>query len=199
MMKIGIMGGTFNPVHNAHIKLALSAYEELNLDKVLFMPSKKPPHKDNNVILSDEVRSDMIKLAIKPYNFFEFSDFELIRNTTTYTSETLELLDINDDNTYYFIMGADSFINILNWNRPEVIMKHAHIVVSVRDGIDTDKLEEHMRYLCKNYNAKISILHIGFMDISSTYIRNSIKEGKDISEFMPEEVEEYIKSNKLYV
>ncbi|MCR5607668.1 MAG: adenylyltransferase/cytidyltransferase family protein, partial [Lachnospiraceae bacterium] len=105
MMKIGIMGGTFNPVHNAHIKLALSAYEELNLDKVLFMPSKKPPHKDNNVILSDEVRSDMIKLAIKPYNFFEFSDFELIRNTTTYTSETLELLDINDDNTYYFIMG----------------------------------------------------------------------------------------------
>lgn len=90
--KIGIMGGTFNPIHLAHLQMASIAMEQKELDEVWFMPSKNPPHKDRQTILSEKIRSDMVRLAIKEEERFCFSDFELKRNGTTYTAETLELL-----------------------------------------------------------------------------------------------------------
>ena len=90
--KIGIMGGTFNPIHLAHLQMASVAMEQKELDEVWFMPSKNPPHKDRQTILSEKIRSDMVRLAIKEEERFCFSDFELKRNGTTYTAEILELL-----------------------------------------------------------------------------------------------------------
>lgn len=93
MKKIGIMGGTFNPVHNAHLIMAQAAYEQYGLDEVWFMPSKNPPHKDNRDIVSEEHRTRMIKSAIDAIPHFLFSDLELRREGITYTSDTVKLLD----------------------------------------------------------------------------------------------------------
>ncbi len=120
--KIGIMGGTFNPIHFAHLILAESAYEELNLDKILFMPSKKPPHKLNESIESDEHRIQMIQLAIKSNPHFDLSCVELEREGITYTADTLEELNRNyPQDEFYFIIGADSLFQIEDWWHPEQI------------------------------------------------------------------------------
>ena len=104
------MGGTFNPVHIAHISMAEAAYRQAKLDKVLFMPSKKPPHKQDINIISEKHREAMVKLAIRGIPYFEYSDFEFKREGTTYSAQTLELLcRQNPDDSYFFIMGGDSF------------------------------------------------------------------------------------------
>ena len=122
MKRIGIMGGTFNPIHSVHLIMAQVAYHQFHLDKVLFMPSKHPPHKDNSVIISDEHRTRMIQLAIDGNSNFEFSDLELKREVTTYTSDTLTYLtEKNPDTEYYFIIGGDSLEQLENWHKPEVI------------------------------------------------------------------------------
>ena len=106
MARIGIMGGTFNPIHNGHIKLADTAYKELSLDKIWFMPSKIPPHKDNSTIVDEQHRVNMINLAISDYDYFELSELELKREGTTYTSQTLEYLsEYYPDDIFYFIIG----------------------------------------------------------------------------------------------
>ena len=141
--KIGIMGGTFNPIHLAHLQMASIAMEQKELDEVWFMPSKNPPHKDRQTILSEKIRSDMVRLAIKEEERFCFSDFELKRNGTTYTAETLELLRKEyPDVSWYFIMGADSFFSFSNWYHPEVIAKDAVILTVSRDGVDGQKMQE---------------------------------------------------------
>ena len=131
-MRIGILGGTFNPIHLGHIELARTAYRELNLDKVWFMPSKNPPHKDNDSIASETDRVNMINLAIQDYDYFEVSDIELKREGITYTSDTLEYLQEKySEDTFYFIIGADSLINIEKWHRPDMLFRLTTFVVAV--------------------------------------------------------------------
>ena len=104
-MKVGILGGTFDPIHNAHIEIAKTALNQFNLDKVMIMPTPNPPHKDKNTITSNFHRINMIKLAILPYENIEFSDFEINMHDVTYTADTLYLLnELNPDIEYYFIL-----------------------------------------------------------------------------------------------
>ncbi len=199
MRKIGIMGGTFNPIHIAHLILAESTYDQLNLDKILIMPSKNPPHKIHENILSDEHRIQMILLAIENNPHFELSKMELERDGLTYTAETLEgLTKQYPEDEYYFILGADSLLQIEQWKDPEIIFQLSHIVAAGRDLLPRNEMVEQINHLTEKFDAIIHYLQIPNMDISSKSLRQSKKDGKSIRYYVPDKVEQYILEHQLY-
>lgn len=199
--KIGILGGTFNPIHKGHLVLALSAYEQYNLDVVWIMVSPAPPHKAGSDILDINKRIDMIKLAICDYrDKLEFSDYELKRDGYIYTAVTLTLLKNEyPDNEFYFIMGGDSLRDIEKWYMPQVIMEKAVILAAIRNDMDLKAISEQISYLKKKFGADIRPLKTENIPISSTVIRNNIKGNISVTDMLPLKVEEYIKNNRLYV
>lgn len=196
--KIGILGGTFNPIHNAHLAMAEVALQQGDLEEIWFMPSKNPPHKSNDEIVSELFRSSMIKLAILPRPHFIYSDYELQREGTTYTAETLKGLQKDyPDMEFSFIIGGDSFFNIEKWYHPEEILSGCRILAISRDGATTQQMLQHKDYLIQKYHANIQIVSMEQMDISSSQIRQAIKNGeKEIP--VPDHVAEYIRTNDLY-
>ena len=200
MSKVGIMGGTFNPTHLAHTEMAKVCLRQQDLDKILFMPSKNPPHKKDKSILPENERAVMVKLAVSEYDKFVFSDFELQRKGTTYTADTLRLLqEENPDDNYYFIMGADSLLYLDKWYRPQEILKRAVILAIGRDGSTPDELKEKRKELIKQYDkADIRFVHMRQMDISSSMIREGIAHGENMEKYLDKEVWNYINENGLY-
>ena len=198
--RIGIIGGTFNPIHLAHTEMAKVCLRQQGLDKILFMPSKNPPHKKDKSILPENERTVMVKLAVSEYDKFVFSDFELQRKGTTYTADTLRLLqEENPDDNYYFIMGADSLLYLDKWYRPQEILKRAVILAIGRDGSTPDELKEKRKELIKQYDkADIRFVHMRQMDISSSMIREGIAHGENMEKYLDKEVWNYINANGLY-
>lgn len=197
--KIGIMGGTFNPIHLAHLQMAYTAIEQKKLDEVWFMPSKNPPHKEHHMILSDKIRSDMVRLAIGEEERFFFSDFELKRDGTTYTAETLELLkEAYPEVSWYFIMGADSFFSFSTWYHPEVIAKDAVILAVSRDGVDEIRMKKQAKELTKRYHGQFCVLSMEQLAISSSEIRRKLKQGENVKQMLPDRVWKYIYKNHYY-
>lgn len=198
--KIGIMGGTFNPIHIAHISMAEAAYRQAGLDKVVFMPSKNPPHKQDISIIPEKHRKAMIKLAISGIPYFEYSGFEFEREGITYSANTLEILcKMHPENKYYFIMGGDSFFQIENWYMPEKIMEFTTLLVINRNGSNKEQLLVHSRSLKEKYNARVMFVDMPRMDISSSGIRKLISSGGNATRYLPLKVAEYIKDNKCYM
>jgi len=200
MKRIGIMGGTFDPVHNGHILLGKQAYTEYGLDEIWFMPSHIPPHKKDHHITESGDRINMLKLALKDIPYCVVSDFEMRREGNTYTARTLELLrEEYPDHRFYFIIGADSLFQIENWYHPEKVMALTSLLVSDREYEAGERsFEEQIAYLHDKYGADIQILHNSEVDIASADIRRRIAEGKDVTKDIPEEVEAYIKAHGLY-
>ena len=199
MRKVGIMGGTFNPIHIAHLILAEQAYEQYELDEILFMPSKRPAYKDLNEVIDEEYRQHMIELAIADHPCFQIDTMEFYREGNTYTADTLlELTKKNPDVAYYFIIGADSLFQLEHWWRPEVILSLATILAANREDKDDDLVNSKIEELTKTYNAQIHLLKIPQIDISSKMIRARIQDGKTIRYFVPKVVQDYIKQHNLY-
>lgn len=196
-MKIGIIGGTFNPIHLAHLYIAYEAKCQLNLDKIIFIPTGSPPHKKDMEILEASLRYNMVYEAIKNYEDFEISDYEIGKKGLSYTFETLEHFK-NDDNELYFITGADCLMDIEKWKYPEKIFKLCNFVVFNRAGYSKKNLRIQKEKIQQKFNTNITFLDIIDLEISSSIIRNRIKEGKRIDFFMPKEVLEYIITNNLY-
>ncbi len=198
MKKIGILGGTFNPIHNAHLAMAEAALHQGDLEEIWFMPSKNPPHKSNDEIVSESIRSSMIKLAILSKPHFIYSDYELQREGTTYTAETLKGLKKDyPEIAFSFIIGGDSFFSIEKWYHPEQILSECRILAISRDGATIQQMQQHKEYLTKQYQADIKIITMVQMDVSSSQIRQAIKNGaKDIP--VPKHVAQYIQANGLY-
>ncbi|MBS5948930.1 MAG: nicotinate-nucleotide adenylyltransferase [Clostridium sp.] len=196
-MKIGIIGGTFNPIHLAHLYIAYEAKYQLNLDKIIFIPTGSPPHKKDMEILEASLRYNMVYEAIKNYEDFEISDYEIEKKGLSYTFETLEHFK-NDDNELYFITGADCLMDIEKWKYPEKIFKLCNFVVFNRAGYSKKNLRIQKEKIQQKFNTNITFLDIIDLEISSSIIRNRIKEGKRIDFFMPREVLEYIITNNLY-
>lgn len=200
MSRIGIMGGTFNPIHFAHLILAESSYEELKLDKVLFMPSKKPPHKLNENIVSDDHRVCMLQLAIQDNPHFEVSCMELEREGITYTADTLrELNDNYPEDEFYFILGADSLYQIEDWWKPKEIFNLTNIVAAGRDHVTSQELTRQAAHLKELFGARIHLLNTPNMDISSKMLRQCLSNGKSIRYYVPDSVEQYIRTQNLYM
>lgn len=197
-MRIGILGGTFNPIHNAHLMLAENAYDELKLDKILFMPSGVSYLKNQIEIVSATQRIDMVKLAIKNNDHFELSTIETDRAGNTYTYVTLEEMRSYTNDDYFFIGGADILMNIENWKEPQRILNSCTLVIAPRDFLERDALIAKSKELTDKYNAKIILLNSANIDISSKMIRKRIEDDRSIKYYVPNEVEEYIYNNKLY-
>lgn len=199
--KVGIMGGTFDPVHIGHLILGENAWHQFNLETVLFMPSANPPHKrERTGRASVKERIDMVQLAISGNPHFELSLAEAYTENYCYTRETLERLKhLNPDTEYYFIMGADSLFSFENWKDPQRIMELCVIVAAVRDHVIPERFQNQIAYLKEKYHAKIETLSTPNIDISSHDIRRWLKTG-DISlrYYVPDKVITYIETNNLY-
>ena len=199
MMKIGIMGGTFNPIHNVHLLMAEEAARQFELDEVWFMPSKNPPHKKESDIVSAEHRSRMICHAIDGNPKFVFSDLELCREGTTYTSDTLEIIEReNPECKIYFILGGDSLREIETWHKPAFVMKHCHILAADREDETGKQLKEKAEELRETYKAKISFIKMPLIDISSSELRAQLQKGKSVDYRIPDAVMKYIRFHNLY-
>ena len=194
--KIGIMGGTFNPIHNGHLQLAMAAQDQVSLDQILFMPSGNSYMKRN--VLETQKRVDMVALAIARYPNFELSLIEAQKSGNTYTCETLKYLTAsNPDVQYYFIIGADILFQIEQWRNPEQIYQLAVLVCAVRDDYDFDAIQKKGNLL-KASGADIVYLNMPKSDISSTDIRAKVKSGFSIHGLVPPEVVHYIEQEHLY-
>lgn len=200
MKKIGIMGGTFDPIHYGHLIIAENAAEQFSLDHIFFMPTGHSPHKDDNTILSAEKRCEMISLAIKDNKKFSLSLYEVHSNMVNYTYQTLEAFTKEYRNTeLYFILGADSLFNLKSWVHPERILNSCTILAAVRDEIDKDELRNKIEDLAEEYSASIFPLSTPNFDVSSQDIRKRAAALRTIKYMVPGEVERYILINKIYL
>ena len=203
MHKIGILGGTFDPIHNGHMYMARAACDELGLDRVLIIPAGKPYFKGN--ITPYEMRCDMVKAAISDYGYkegqdglFEISYLESDTDKPTYTYETLGRLHENlSDSEFYFICGTDVFDSIGSWKRPEEVLEMAIICVFARSS---DVISEESALTLKRIysDSKHIFLNTRIPDISSTQIRGRIADGLSVEDLVSPSVAEYIITNGLY-
>ena len=185
-MKIGILGGTFDPIHNGHIKMAQAALSEYHLDKVIFLTSGNPPHKRGRKITDAKIRHIMMKRAIADNPCFEPCDWEVNRSEYSYTLTTLQhFKKICPDDEIYFIIGGDSLRDFHSWHKPEEILKLCTILVYDRTGgvIESDFAKQ---------------IHGGRIDISATEIREKVSRGEDVSGLVPACVNGFIMRNDLY-
>ncbi len=200
MANIGIMGGTFDPIHIGHLRIAEDAREQFGLSQVFFMPCGNPYMKNDHAISAIRHRMEMTRLAIASHPQFFLSEEEASREGRTYTYETLERLQAAHPNTtYYFILGADSLFSMENWRYPERIFASCIIVAAARNGTDLARIEQKKEYLQLKYHADIRILESCRLDISSSQIRTLCAQGQSIRYYVPEEVERYIKEQGLYI
>lgn len=196
--KIAIMGGTFNPIHNGHLVAAEAVRQELDIDKVIFVPTGNPPHKESNPFYNEH-RYLMSIIATVTNPQFEVSRIELDREGKTYTIDTVkEMLEMYSGCALYYITGADAITQILTWKEPEELLSLCEFVAVTRPGYDRSALENTINNLKDNYKGKITILEIPALSISSTDIRNRVFAHKTIKYLVPQSVEEYILKTKLY-
>lgn len=200
MAKIGIMGGTFDPIHNGHLLLGKQAHMEYGLDCIWYMPSGQPPHKKDHHVTDAEERCAMVRLAVERIAYFSLSEFEVSRKGNTYTAQTLALLkETYPDDVFYFIIGADSLYEIENWYHPEQVLASVKILVAGREySKEHRSIDQQIAYLSEKYSCSIQKLHSMEVDISSEEIRHMVSSGKSISKMVPKEVEDYIRSHQLY-
>ncbi len=195
--KIGIFGGTFDPIHIGHLILAQTALSECGLDEILFIPSGGSYMKEN--VLSKSHRLQMTKLAIEDNPDFKISTLETDKMGNSYSYETLLFLTkTNPDWEYFFIIGADTLFSIEYWKNPDQIMKCASLLVALRPGFDYDKIQNQIILLQNKYQAKIKLLVSRNIEISSTDIRNRVREGLSVKYLVSENVLSYIKENDIY-
>ena len=197
--KIGILGGTFNPIHNGHILLGEVAHKQLHLDQIWFMPSGQTNLKKDLYILSKEHRRNLILLSIEEYPYFYLSDLELNRAGTTYTYETLlELKQLYPEDSFYFILGADCLFSIEKWKEPSKIMSQATLVSAIRGDSNICELNEQANYLKDKFGAQIKLLKFDKIDISSSKVRAKIKNNEPLSGMVPDKVADYIYKHHLF-
>ena len=202
MRKIGIMGGTFDPVHNGHLMLADTAYRQFDLDQVWFLPNGNPPHKkEENIGTDARHRSRMVALAIQGRDYCRLEEYEVRRREVSCSYQTLEHFRKQyPEDEFYFIIGADSLFAIEAWVHPERIFPACVILAACRDDHDTlEEMKAQIGHLKKVYpKARIRLLRSPLIPVSSSEIRRKIRAGLSIAEEVPEEVEAYIKEEELY-
>jgi nicotinate-nucleotide adenylyltransferase len=216
-LKVGIFGGTFNPIHYGHLRAAEEVKEKLAIDKILFIPSGNPPLKTRDIAEAKH-RYEMARLALEDSTLFELSDIECRLPGKSYTIKTVEILnEMNPNSEFFLVLGIDAFLDIPNWRHPEELMKLTNFILISRPGLRFADLKtspylkinrktflELDRKQTEHYTAtlqtgnKAELLNITPIGISSTEIRNLVRRGKSLKYLLPAKVQSYIITNKLY-
>ena len=201
-MKLGILGGSFNPIHIGHLLIAEEVYNVHNLSKVIFIPVNLPPHKDVNGLVEPMHRYQMVKEATKGISHFEVSDAEIRRTGKSFTIDTIQFIlnAYGNKCDIYLIIGADSLNELKTWKNIKMISEICKIVTINRPGYNIDALDDLENILSKDgvANIKKLMIHIPPVDISATEIRNNLKNGYSTKDWPPLAVNEYIKKHRLY-
>lgn len=192
-MRIGVYGGTFDPIHQGHLIIAESIREDFNLDKVVFIPAAAPPHKDSPQMTKVGARLKMVELAIADNPYFEISKIEIQRGGISYTVDTVRTLRAYYPSTaeLFLLIGADSLIELPTWKTPKELFNLCQVLVLPRPGFEINKAEERFR-------KKATLAKTPLIEICSTDIRRRVKEGKSIRYLVPPAVGEFIQKEGLY-
>lgn len=199
-MKIGIMGGTFDPIHIGHLLLGQFAYEDFGLDEIWYLPNGNPPHKQTEEgKRALENRIEMVHLAIQDKPYFKLCLHEAKETEHSYTYKTMEELNAQyPEHDFYFILGADSLFQIENWKYFREIFPTCTILAAMRDDKNVEEMLQQMTYLGEHYGAKIELLRAPLLEISSTAIRNRACHNLSVYYMVPDAVAEYIQNHALY-
>ncbi len=194
------MGGTFDPIHYGHLFLAKEVQYRYQLDKIVFIPAKIPPHKRNRVVTEPALRYQMLKAATNSEPSFVLSDIEIKREGVSYSIDTVETLqEQNPDAQFFFITGADAILKIETWKDFEKLLAEVVFVAATRPNQSDSNLAAEIKRLDDTYNARIAIVDILGLEISSSEIRRRVNRGMPIAYLLPSKVEQMIRENKLYV
>jgi len=197
-MRIGIFGGTFNPIHNSHLYVAQECLKKLNLNRMVIMPALIPPHKPDKKLAKPEDRLEMCKLATEGLDLFHVSDYEIRSGGESLTYKTLRYLaEKYPGSELFLIMGGDTFLAVQDWKRPEEVYKLATICVVQREKNELTALDMQKDRL-EMHGARCVIVDIDAHPLSSTLVRSMIRTGDNPGDFLPPAVYGYIKKNKLY-
>ena len=213
MARIGLLGGTFDPVHNGHLQLAEAVLQTCDLDKILFIPAAHPPHKNQAIVCAIEHRLHMLKLGIGERKEFQISEIEISRTRASYTIETVEELrrSSGTDTRYHFILGYDALFEIETWHRWDELLASTNFIVAVRPGFSLKEIEQLLkrngfrparkgkdRWVHRQHANEVWFLADEIVDISSTDIRARILSARTWKNLVPPSVATYIMENRLY-
>lgn len=200
MKRIGIFGGTFDPIHNGHIGLAEDARSQMQLEKVILIPARLQPFKLEKTVTEGCHRLEMARLAISGKDGLEVSDYELRQERVSYTYMTLRAMkEQGGENTrLYFLTGTDAFLKVSEWSHAEEMLREYSFAVGSRPGYRETELDACIEHLKNVYNTDIVKIENRQRDISATEIRQKLEAGQGLQEMVPEAVERYIKKHGLY-
>lgn len=210
-MRIGVLGGTFDPLHYGHLRAAEVARERASLEKVIFVPAASPPHKTEEAVADANHRTRMVELALREETNFELSRIEVERGGPSYTIDTLAALSEREpEASWFFITGTDAFVDIRTWHRWEELLRDYAFIVHERPGCSIERvmgvIPEELRDQVVELpigrppaaSRRILLLRDTMLDVSSTEIRRMVREGRTIRFLVPEAVEEYLRDYRLY-
>ena len=213
MQNIGLLGGTFDPVHKGHLQLGEKVLEKFGLDKIVFIPAAYPPHKNRAAVGDVTHRLAMLKLALREHNRFELSSIEVSRDTASYTFDTIQQLRRESGNRtfYHFIIGYDALAEIETWYRWKDLLSTANFIVAVRPGYSLKEIvqllerngfspdkEGEKRWVSERHGNEVLFLTGEIVDVSSTDIRSRIAADREWSDLVPPGVADYITLHRLY-
>lgn len=199
-MKIGVLGGSFDPIHLGHLNLAESLRTEAGLDKVLFLPTYDSYHKPDQNLSPHDVRLRLIRAAISSNPYFELSLIEIERKKPSYTYESydeLKLLYPGDE--IYFLGGSDLIFGLEKWAKSDYLLAHARFILALRAGDDSLKVEEKLNYLLEEKKAHIELVRAPLFELSSSFIRGRIRKNQSVRYMVTEEVERIIRDEGLFL
>jgi len=207
MKSVALFGGTFNPIHYGHLAIAEEVRAKFNLDKVIFVPTYLPPHKEPEVLADPQQRLVMTYLATVSNPCFEVSMFEVEKGGKSYTIDTVKYFRqlLGEKVQLYFIVGADMLMEISTWKNIEELLKLCRFIAVPRPGYDIQKIFNQYFLASENYSVANDLLEniliedIAMLDISATNIRRRVKEWKSIKYLLPEPVEQFIHNQQLYL
>jgi nicotinate-nucleotide adenylyltransferase len=196
--KVGLLGGTFDPIHIAHLIVAEECRSNLSLDRVFFVPAGIPPHKLNNPITSAEHRVAMVELAIASNPHFEVSRLDIDRSGPCYSTDTIGLLShqLPDSAEIYFIIGTDSLLDMPTWHEPARLIELCRFAVVGRPGYTVDM--DYLESVLPGVQSRVEFVNAPSINLSSTDIKRRIQSGHSVKYQVPEQVEEYIFDQRLY-
>ncbi len=198
-MRIGVYGGTFNPIHNTHIEIAKAAKQQFNLDRVIFLIAGTPPHKETAESTADLCRFEMLQLALKEENCFEIDDREIYRSGKSYSYITMkEFREEHSTDDIFFIMGSDSLLNFKNWVNPEIISQCATILVAPRLGDDLIELDNVIKEYNNKYLGEFYVIDYTANGLASSVIRKEFYKNSEVREWLNPNVCDYIINHNLY-